>query len=117
MEEMMETTVLERVTTSAPVKSRLQFGRKHLAIAGLALAVTLGGVGYGRYWWSVGRFIESTDGAYVANGAYLLSVIPAHALEEVGLELFAPLTRVSPGFPREKWQAERLALGTDRLRE
>jgi hypothetical protein len=36
-----------------------------LALAGLALAVTLGGTGYGRYWWSVGRFIETTDDAYV----------------------------------------------------
>ncbi len=69
----METIVLERVTTSAPVKSRLQFGRKHLAIVGLALAVTLGGVGYGRYWWSVGRFIESTDDAYAGGNVTAVS--------------------------------------------
>ena len=32
-------------------------------------------------------------------------------VEEAGLELLAPLARVSPGFPGEKWpQAERLAL-------
>src|SRR5229473_2837755 len=73
MEAMMETIVLERVTTSAPVKSRLQFGRKHLAIVGLALAVTLGGVGYGRYWWSVGRFIESTDDAYAGGNVTAVS--------------------------------------------
>jgi hypothetical protein len=61
METVMDTVVIERVATSTPVKSRLQFGHKHLAFAGLALAITLGGVGYGRYWWTVGRFIESTD--------------------------------------------------------
>jgi membrane fusion protein (multidrug efflux system) len=67
MEALMETIVLEREAASVPVKSRLQFGRKHLAIAGLALAVTLGGIGYGRYWWNVGRFIESTDDAYAGG--------------------------------------------------
>ena len=40
MEAVMETIVLERAATSAPVKSRLQFGRRHLALAGLALALT-----------------------------------------------------------------------------
>jgi membrane fusion protein (multidrug efflux system) len=63
----METVVLERAATSATVKSRLQFGRKQLAIAGLALAVTLCGIGYGRYWWTTGRFIESTDDAYAGG--------------------------------------------------
>jgi membrane fusion protein, multidrug efflux system len=31
------------------------------------LGLTLGGVGYGRYWWITGRFIESTDDAYVGG--------------------------------------------------
>ena len=66
-ESMVETIVLERAAISAPAKSRLQFGRKHLALAGLALAVMLGGAGYGRYWWSTGRFIESTDDAYAGG--------------------------------------------------
>ena len=63
----MDTIVLERAATSTPVKSRLLLGRKHLALAGLALAITLGGIGYGRYWWTVGRFIESTDDAYAGG--------------------------------------------------
>ena len=63
----METIVLERTATSAPMKSRLQLSRKHLAIAFLALAVTLGGIAYSRYWWTVGRFIESTDDAYAGG--------------------------------------------------
>lgn len=69
----MDSVVLERVATSARVKSRLQFGRKHLALAGLALAITLGGTGYGRYWWSVGRFIESTDDAYAGGNVTAVS--------------------------------------------
>jgi membrane fusion protein (multidrug efflux system) len=73
METVMDTLVLERVATSAPVKSRLQFGRKHLALAGLALAIALGGIGYGRYWWNVGRFIESTDDAYAGGNVTAVS--------------------------------------------
>ena len=64
---MMDTIVLERAATPAIVKSRPRFGRRQLAVAGLALAVTLGGIGYGRYWWNVGRFIESTDDAYAGG--------------------------------------------------
>src|SRR5260370_6238117 len=73
METVMDTIVLERAATSTPVKSRLQFGRRHLALAGLALAITLGGVGYGRHWWSVGRFIESTDDAYAGGNVTAVS--------------------------------------------
>ena len=39
----------------------------------LALAVTLGGIGYGRYWWNVGRFIESTDDAYAGGNVTAVS--------------------------------------------
>ena len=66
----MDTVVIERVATSTPVKSRLQSGHKHLALAGLAL----GGVGFGRYWWTVGRFIENTDDAYA--GCNVTAVSP-----------------------------------------
>ena len=63
----MDTIVIDRAATVIPVKGRRQFGRKHLALAGLALAITLGGIEYGRYWWSTGRFIESTDDAYAGG--------------------------------------------------
>jgi membrane fusion protein (multidrug efflux system) len=52
----------------------VQFRLKHIALAGLALAMTLGGIGYGRYWWNVGRFIESTDDAYA--GGNVTAVAP-----------------------------------------
>jgi membrane fusion protein, multidrug efflux system len=83
METVMDTVFLERVATSAPVKSGLQFGRKHLALAGLALALTLGGIGYGRYWWSVGRFIESTDDAYAGGNVTAVSPHVAGFVAEI----------------------------------
>src|SRR6516164_9143248 len=67
METVMDSIALERAATSAPVNSRRQFGRKHLAIASLAVAIVAGGIGYGRYWWNIGRFIESTDDAYAGG--------------------------------------------------
>ncbi len=70
----METVALERVATNVPVKTRLKFGRKTLALAGLALALATSGVGYGRYWWNVGRFIETTDDAYA--GGNITAVAP-----------------------------------------
>ncbi len=63
----MDTIVLERVATDAPVRYRPKFTRKTLALAGLVLALILGGAGYGHYWWTTGRFIESTDDAYVGG--------------------------------------------------
>ena len=69
----MDTIALERAATSASVKSRRQFGRKHLAIASLAVAIAAGAIGYGRYWWTTGRFIETTDDAYVGGNVTPLS--------------------------------------------
>src|SRR5580692_3162563 len=63
----MDTIAIERAATAIPAKRRPKFGLKGLALTGLALAITLGGIAYGRYWWAVGRFIESTDDAYAGG--------------------------------------------------
>ena len=70
----MDTLVQERVGTFAPVgRRRLRLGRKSLALAGLALAIAGGGIGYGHYWWKEGRFVESTDDAYVGGNVTAVS--------------------------------------------
>ena len=51
---------------SAPAKSKTP-SRKALGVAGLGLLAALGGALYGHHWWTVGRFIESTDDAYVGG--------------------------------------------------
>jgi membrane fusion protein (multidrug efflux system) len=46
---------------------------KHLALAGAALAVLAGAGWYGHDWWTNGRFIESTDDAYVGGNVTALA--------------------------------------------
>jgi membrane fusion protein (multidrug efflux system) len=47
---------------------------KRLALAPLVLAAVIGAGMYGYNWWTVGRFIESTDDAYV--GGNVTSIAP-----------------------------------------
>jgi membrane fusion protein (multidrug efflux system) len=55
-------------------QTRKALSPKRLALAGVALAV-LAGVGwYGHDWWITGRFIESTDDAYV--GGNITAIAP-----------------------------------------
>src|SRR5260370_696096 len=67
METKMSTIAIERSATAGEITSRARVGRKELALAGLAVAITLGGIGYGRYWWETERFIASTDDAYASG--------------------------------------------------
>jgi len=90
----MDTITIERVATAIPAKRRLEFGLKRLALAGLALALATGGVGYGHHWWTVGRFIESTDDAYV--GGNITPVAP-HVAGFVAQILVADNEYVSAG--------------------
>lgn len=65
MEGVVDTVVLERETTIS--KRNLKFRRNALLLTGFVLALLIGSLGYGRYWWSTGRFIESTDDAYAGG--------------------------------------------------
>jgi membrane fusion protein (multidrug efflux system) len=68
----MSSAFVARDTTLAPPQTPAgqasrRLSRKQLAFAGVALAA-LGGVAwYGDAWWTTGRFIESTDDAYVGG--------------------------------------------------
>ena len=90
----MSTVTLDRVAAAPAVKTRLLLGRKTLALAGLALAILLGGVGYGRYWWNTGRFIESTDDAYAGGN---VTAVSPHVAGFVGQILVADNQRVRAG--------------------
>ncbi len=53
--------------------------RRRLVFASVALAAALAGGWYGYHWWTVGRFIVSTDDAYVsAKTATLAAKVPGY---------------------------------------
>ena len=58
---------LGRVAIADIAKPRRKLGRKQAAFAALGLLVAAGAAWYGEKWWTVGRFIESTDDAYVGG--------------------------------------------------
>ena len=60
----MNTTVLERAPNVTRPR-RLTIGKA--ALLGVLLLIGAGAAWYGHNWWTVGRFIESTDDAYVGG--------------------------------------------------
>ena len=72
----MSSTVIARDTALAPTitKRPTRFGARRLALAGVALGILAGAAWYGHDWWTNGRFIESTDDAYV--GGNVTSIAP-----------------------------------------
>src|ERR1700757_4212444 len=60
------------ILAPSPVRAS-RISRKHLASAGAALALGVGAAFYGYNWWTVGRFIESTDDAYVGGDVTVIA--------------------------------------------
>jgi len=76
----------EARVVSAPANRDLRRAIRRLdlrrfAAFGLALLIGLGAAWYGHQWWTVGRFIESTDDAYVGGD---VTVIDAKAGTVIG---------------------------------
>jgi membrane fusion protein (multidrug efflux system) len=69
----MNTAVLDRSLVSIPPKGSLKKRLKRLLPIGLGLAIAAGAAWYGYDWWSAGRFIESTDDAYVGGDVTVIS--------------------------------------------
>ena len=55
------------VVAGGPVAHGTRISRRQFGIAGAAHLAGLGVAWYGDHWWTVGRFIESTDDAYVGG--------------------------------------------------
>ncbi|WP_233384893.1 HlyD family secretion protein [Methylobacterium sp. C25] len=69
-------TVDALMETSAPTQEKASRKRpsiKRLALIGIALIAVIGGSIYGRYWWETGRFLESTDDAYVGGDVTVIA--------------------------------------------
>jgi membrane fusion protein, multidrug efflux system len=63
----MSTTVVERAPDVVRVRTKKRLDLKKVAMAGAALLLGAGVAWYGHDYWTVGRFIESTDDAYVGG--------------------------------------------------
>jgi len=75
--------VLARDLGSARAKSKSRLRLKRLALLGLAVAAALGASRYGYDWWANGRFIESTDDAYVGGNVTSISPHVAGFISEI----------------------------------
>jgi len=63
----MDSIVLERAAVSNPTRRDLRRRLRRLALAAVMLVPAIGAAWYARDWWTVGRFIESTDDAYAGG--------------------------------------------------
>jgi membrane fusion protein (multidrug efflux system) len=98
----MSSTTLTRDTAVRTGKTRIRFGLRRLIVAGVALAALAGGAWYGHGYWTNGRFIESTDDAYVGGnvtsiaphvGGFIAAILVTdHQLVRAG----QPLIRLDP---------------------
>jgi membrane fusion protein, multidrug efflux system len=72
----MSAGVLERASPDViapPSLRRPLVSWKQLGMAGAALVVGIGAAWFGYQWWTVGRFIESTDDAYVGGDVTVIA--------------------------------------------
>ena len=63
----MDSVALGRVTVSTPPRLGLGQRLRHLGIAAALLGTAVAAAWYAQDWWRAGRFIESTDDAYIGG--------------------------------------------------
>jgi membrane fusion protein (multidrug efflux system) len=82
----MSVAVLERDTAVRPAPSkRRAVSRKHLLGAAGALVLATGAAWYGHDWWTTGRFIQSTDDAYVGGNVTAIAPHVAGFVTEIAV--------------------------------
>ena len=79
----MSTTVLERAPDVRARPSRLSM--KKIAMASAAMLIGAGVAWYGYNYWTVGRFIENTDDAYVGGDVTVMAPKVAGIIAEVAV--------------------------------
>lgn len=63
----MSEITIERATAASAPKVKPGLSRRTRLLSMLALAAGLAAAGYGYRWWSVDRWLETTDDAYVGG--------------------------------------------------
>src|SRR5450755_3452546 len=81
----MSSIVIERVTHAAPGWRLSRRSLRRLALAGVVAIVGPAAAWYGHDWWTVGRFIESTDDAYVGADVTVIAPKVAGLIAEVAV--------------------------------
>ncbi len=81
----MSSAAVERATISVRPRSNRLLERKPLALSGAALIIGLAVAWYGYQWWTVGRFVESTDDAYVGGDITVIAPKVAGFITEVAV--------------------------------
>jgi membrane fusion protein (multidrug efflux system) len=77
-----------------PATRDLRRSARKLAPAALALIVAVGAAVYGHHWWTVGRFIETTDDAYAGGN---ITAVSPHVAGFIGKILVADNQHVDAG--------------------
>ncbi|MDB5363083.1 MAG: hemolysin [Rhodospirillales bacterium] len=80
----MSSQVIDRGVVALPTKAAAG-SRKRLLLAGAALVVLSAAAWYGHDWWTVGRFIESTDDAYVGGDVTVIAPKVAGFVSQVAV--------------------------------
>jgi membrane fusion protein, multidrug efflux system len=78
-------TALLREVEAVPAKTKPKRDRKRWALSGGALLLAATAVGYGYRWWTVGRFIKSTDDAYVGGDVTVIAPKVAGFISQVAV--------------------------------
>src|SRR5208337_769945 len=92
----MSTISVGRDTQTAQAKTLVWRGLKRILYAGVAGLLALGAARYGYDWWTVGRFVESTDDAYAGGN---VTPISPHVAGFVAQILIADNEYVRAGQP------------------
>jgi membrane fusion protein (multidrug efflux system) len=81
----MSGQVAEREIIARPPVQQASLSGTQLGLAGAALLIGIGAAWYGDHWWTVGRFIESTDDAYVGGDVTVIAPKVAGFIADVAV--------------------------------
>ncbi|HUB97057.1 MAG TPA: HlyD family secretion protein, partial [Stellaceae bacterium] len=81
----MAETIVGRADRAAPAAGLSRLAVRRLVQAGLLVVLVIAGAWYGRYWWTMGRFLESTDDAYVGGEVTVIAPKVAGMITDVAV--------------------------------
>src|SRR5712671_6080386 len=70
---------------ATPPRRDLRPALRRFMLSGLAFGIALGAAWYGHQWWTVGRYIETTDDAYVGGEVTVIAPKVAGLIAQVAV--------------------------------